>query len=101
MRGWQTVTALAHFMSDRHDEALSWAAQAMRPDPDFATPWRITAASHALAGNMDQARAACARLRVLEPQLRVSNIRDVIAPYRRAAYVAKWEEALRKAGLPE
>lgn len=41
------------------------------------------------------------RLRELEPQLRVSNIREVIAPYRRPAYVAKWEDGLRKAGLSE
>jgi tetratricopeptide (TPR) repeat protein len=101
MRGWQSVTAIAHFLSDRYDEALSWAAQAMRPDPDFATPWRVVAASHALAGNLAQAQAACVRLQQLEPQLRVSNIREVIAPYRRPAYFAKWEEGLRKAGLPE
>src|SRR5262249_2078819 len=81
MRGWQSVTSIAHYLSDRYDEALSWAALAMRPDPNSATPWRVTAASHALAGNVEQARAACARLRALEPTLRVSNIRDVIAPY--------------------
>jgi hypothetical protein len=101
MRGWQNVTAIAHFLSDRYDEALSLAAQTLRPDPDFATPWRIIAASHALAGNLEQARAACTRLQEIEPQLRVSNVREVIAPYRRAAYLAKWEEGLRRAGLPE
>jgi TolB-like protein len=101
MRGWQSVTSIAHFLSDRYDEALSWAAQAMRPDPDFATPWRVVTASHALAGHKVEAKAACARLRELEPLLRVSNIRDVIAPYRLPSYFAKWEEGLRKAGLPE
>ena len=101
MRQWQSATAIAHFLSDRYDEALAWAAQALRPDPDFATPWRIAAASHALAGHMEEAKAACARLRELEPLLRVGNFREVIAPYRRPSDLAKWEVGLRMAGLPE
>jgi hypothetical protein len=55
---------------------------------------------HGLAGNVPQAQAACARLRELEPLLRVSNLRDVIAPYR-PADLARFEEGLRRAGLPE
>jgi adenylate cyclase len=101
MRQWHTSTAIAHFLSGRYDDAVSWAARALQPDPDFVTPWRIAAASHALAGNAEQAQAACARLQELEPQLRVGNFRDVIAPYRRPADFARWEEGLRKAGLPE
>jgi TolB-like protein len=101
MRQWQSATAIAYFLSDRYDEALSWAAQALRPDPDFATPWRVTAASHALAGHAEEAKAACARLRELEPLLRISNFRDVVAPYRRPSDLAKWEVGLRMAGLPE
>jgi adenylate cyclase len=50
---------------------------------------------------MEEAQAACARLRQLDPLLRVSNLRDVIAPYRRPSDLAKWEVGLRKAGLPE
>jgi TolB-like protein len=101
IRQWQSAMAIAHFLSDRYDEAVSWAAQALRPDPDFATPWRVTAASHALAGHLEEAKSACARLRELEPLLRVSNFRDVIAPYRRPSDLAKWEVGLRMAGLPE
>lgn len=101
MRQWQSATAIAHFLSDRYDEALSWASQALRPDPDFATPWRVAAASHALAGHVEEAKAACMRLQQLEPQLRVGNFREVVAPYRRPSDLAKWEVGLRKAGLPE
>jgi TolB-like protein/Flp pilus assembly protein TadD len=101
MRQWQSATAIAHFLSDRYDEALSWAVQALRPDPDFATPWRIAAACHALAGHAEEARAACARLQQLEPALRIGNFREVIAPYRRPSDLAKWEVGLRMAGLPE
>jgi hypothetical protein len=60
----------------------------------------VAAACHALAGHMEEAKATCARLRELEPQLRIRNIRDLFAPYR-PADLAKFEEGLRIAGLPE
>src|SRR5262245_42330325 len=100
MRGWQCSLAIGHFLAGRYDETLSWAARAMRPDPDFATPLRIAVASHALAGHVEEAKTACARLRELEPLLRVSNFRDLMLPLRPADF-AKWEEGLRIAGLPE
>jgi TolB-like protein len=100
MRGWQNSIAIGHFLASRYGEALAWAAKATQPDPDFATPWRIAVASHALAGNLEQARTACEHLRKLEPLLRVSNFRDLMAPLRPADF-ARWEEGLRMAGLPE
>jgi hypothetical protein len=33
--------------------------------------------------------------------LGVSNLRDVLVPFRRAVDLAKFEDGLRKAGLPE
>ncbi|MBV8408025.1 MAG: hypothetical protein JOY64_10380 [Alphaproteobacteria bacterium] len=100
MRGPHMTMAVANLMSGRYAEALSWAAKVLQPDPNFAPAWRMTAAMHGLAGNVAEARAACARLRELEPLLRVSNLRDVIAPYR-PADLARFEEGLRRAGLPE
>ena len=41
-----------------------------------------------------------ARLRQLDPALKVSNLSDVI-PVRRAEDLTKFAEGLRKAGLPE
>ena len=100
MRGRQMTTAAAHLIAGRYDEALSWATKALQPDPNFAPAWRMAAASHALAGHMEEAKAACARLRQLEPQLRLGNFRDVATPYR-AADLAKIKEGLRKARPPE
>ena len=100
MRGYQILIATAHFMSGRYDEALSWAERSLRPDPNYAFPWRIVAASHALAGHGAEAKAACVRVRELEPLLRLSNFRDVTGPYR-PADLTRLEEGLRKAGLPE
>ena len=96
----QYATAHAHFFGGRYDEASSWAAMALRDAPDSQPALRINAASNALAGRPEQAQKSVARLRQLNPTLRVSNIRDVLGPYR-PEDLARYEEGLRKAGLPE
>ena len=97
----QAATAHAHFFAGRSDEASSWARMALRERPDSHTELRIAAASNALAGRVEEAKKAMARLRQIDPALCVSNLRDVLGPYRRAEDLARYEEALRKAGLPE
>jgi hypothetical protein len=54
-----------------------------------------------MAGRPEKARKVVARLRQLNPALRVSNLKDVPGPYRRADDLARYEEESRKAGLPE
>jgi TolB-like protein/class 3 adenylate cyclase len=94
-------TAYAHFFLDRHEEASSWGALALQCSPDYPPGLRIVAASNAMAGRPEQAHKAMARLRELNPTLRLSNLKDVLGPYRRAEDVARYEEGLRRAGLPE
>jgi TolB-like protein/class 3 adenylate cyclase len=101
MRGMQTGTAHAHFFLERYDEAASWAAMALQDNPGFPAGLRIDAASNAMAGRPEQAHKAVARLRQLNPALRVSNLKDVLGPYRHAEDLSRYEEALRQAGLPE
>jgi adenylate cyclase len=97
----QSGIAHAHFFLGRHDEAASWAAMALQDDPDFQAGLRIGAASNAMAGRPEQAHETVVRLQRLNPTLRVSNLTDVLGPYRRADDLARYEEGLRKAGLPE
>ncbi len=94
-------TAHGHFFLGRYDEATSWAAIALQDFPDFQAGLRIAAASNAMAGRLEQARKAVARLRQLNPELRVSNLKDVLGPYRQAKHVEQYQEGLRQAGLPE
>ena len=94
-------TAHAHFFLGRYDEAASWAAMALQDNPDFQPGLRIAAASNAMAGRPEQAHKAVARLRQLNPALRVSTLKDVRGPYRRAEDLSRLEEGLRQAGLPE
>ena len=54
----------------------------------------------AVAGRLAEAAKFMARMRELDPVLRISNLKDLL-PLRRVEDFAKWAEALRKAGLPE
>jgi TolB-like protein/tetratricopeptide (TPR) repeat protein len=99
--GMQAGTAHAHFFLGRYDEAASWAAMALQGNPDFKLGLRIDAASNAMAGRPELAHKAMARLRQLNPTLRVSTLKDVVGPYRHAEDLSRYEEGLRQAGLPE
>jgi tetratricopeptide (TPR) repeat protein len=93
--------AHAHFFLGRYDEAASWAVMALQDNPDYLPALRQAAASNALAGRPEQAHQAVARLRQVNPALRVSTLKDVVGPYRRAEDLSRFEEGLRQAGLPE
>jgi len=54
-----------------------------------------------MAGRPEQAHQAVARLRQVNPALRVSTLKNVLGPYRRAEDVSRYEHGLRQAGLPE
>ena len=95
-----TGPSLAHFLAGRYEEAISWAERALLGNPNFHPALRMLAASNALANQMDQARTAVAHLRLLDPTLRVSRLKDLL-PLRRAADASRYAESLRAAGLPE
>jgi tetratricopeptide (TPR) repeat protein len=92
--------AYAHFISGRYEDALSWAAAALREHPDHTTALRVQSASYALLDRLEPARKAAARLSQLDPTLRISNVHNMI-PFRRREDIARLAEGLRLAGLPE
>ena len=96
----QTATAMAHFFAGRYAAALSWAQTTLREKPDAFLAACTVAASQALAGQISEAGKAMARLRELEPALRISNLSDRYTIPRPEDF-AKWVDGLRKAGLPE
>jgi tetratricopeptide (TPR) repeat protein len=91
---------LAHFLAGRYDEAWSWAERALLDNPSFYPALRMAAASHALAGRLERAKSVMARLRGLDPALRISHVKDIL-PLRRAEDSSRYAEGLRLAGLPE
>jgi tetratricopeptide (TPR) repeat protein len=96
----QSGIAFAHFVAERYDEATFWAEKALRQRSNFLPAIRDLAAAHALAGRLPEARKAMERLREIDPAIRVSTVKDWV-PFRRPDHLAKLEEGLRKAGLPE
>jgi TolB-like protein len=97
--GMQHGIAFAHFFAGRYSEAASWAEQASREGPtSFLGPIALLAASHALAGQMGKAQEAVALLLQRDPTRSVTTHR---VPHCRPEDLAKYEEGLRKAGLPE
>jgi tetratricopeptide (TPR) repeat protein len=100
MFGMQGAVAFAHFLAGRYDEASSWAERALRERPDFLLSVVAAAASNALAGRLEEAQKAIEHLRNLNPTLRISNLED-LTPFRKPEDLARLEDGLRKAGLPE
>jgi tetratricopeptide (TPR) repeat protein len=100
LSGMQGATAFGHFFAGRYKEAAAWAATALREQPHYLTALRVSAASNALAEQMEDAQKAIAKLRQLDPGLRISDIGDRL-PLRQSADLARYAEGLRKAGLPD
>jgi adenylate cyclase len=100
-RSFRNATAHAHFCAGRYDQASAWAEMVLQENPDSLPSLRIAAASNALAGRTTEASKMCARLRQVDPALRISNLRDRVGPYRRPEDIARLIDGLRKAGVPE
>ena len=96
----QAGTATGHFYAGRYDEAAAWAAKSIGENPKYPPVWRTAAASNALLGRQEQAQNAMARLRQLDPTLRIATLKSVI-PNLGPDLLAKMVDGLRKAGLPE
>jgi adenylate cyclase len=100
MFGMQIATAHGHFFAGRYAEAMSWAENAVREQPNFFMGLCVVAAGGALAGRQAEAETAMARLRELNPSLRMSNLKDLL-PIRRSEDFERWAQGMRKAGLPD
>jgi TolB-like protein/class 3 adenylate cyclase len=101
LNGVRSGISHSHFFLGHYDDAASWAATALQDNPDFQPALRMDAASNAMAGRREQAHQAVIRLVQLNPLLRVSSLKDVLGPYRRAEDLSRYEEGMRQAGLPE
>ncbi len=91
--------SLAHFCAGRYDDASSWAEKALGEAPNYAPALRALAAADVFAGRLERAKGAIARMRELD-LYGISDVKDRF-PSRRPDDVARYEEALRQAGLPE
>jgi TolB-like protein len=92
--------AWAHFFAARYDEMAQWAEKAIQERPTYVQGMRMAAAGHALAGRTEEAQTMMARVRQINPELRISDLKNVIGFFG-SDDLARYSEGLRKAGLPE
>lgn len=92
--------AFSYFIAGRYAEAIS-ASEVIAPIPQNTIFGLTTvAACSALLGNQVEAGRAVADIRVADPSFRLANLRERF-PMTRNEGFSRWEEGLRKAGLPE
>jgi TolB-like protein len=89
--------AAANYLADRYTDAIGFGRKAVQQRYGFTGGHRIYVASLAQAGQMDEARAALARLKELQPNLSVAWIENYV-PYTPGP-MAKFLEGMRMAGL--
>ena len=97
--GMQSAIAFAYFCAGHHDQSAAWAEKAVREQPNFAAALRVLAASNASLGRMQEATEALARLREIKGTVHITKLQHF--PFREPKYLAKYADALRKAGFPE
>lgn len=95
----QQGTATGYFFTGHYDQAAAWSAKSIGENPNHSSAWRITAASNAFLGRPEQAQKAVLRLQQIEPGVRIATIKYPVDL--RPSELAKMEEGLRKAGLPD
>jgi TolB-like protein/class 3 adenylate cyclase len=95
-----TVAGIAEFVASRYDQAIGWLRKAQRLNPRFAACHRTLAASLALAGDIEAAKAASQQLLSVDPRFRVSVFVSWY-PLRRREDLERLAAGLRLAGLPE
>jgi TolB-like protein/class 3 adenylate cyclase/Tfp pilus assembly protein PilF len=96
----QTTMANAHFLRGRYEEALSWSSMALRQRPNSLSALRVSIAANALAGHVETARQLLARYRELDPDARLTKMREWWW-FRREEDVEKYLEGFRRAGMTE
>ena len=89
--------AAAHYLAGRYTEAVGYGRKALQLRSGLTNAHRIYIASLAQAGQIDEARAALARLQELQPENSIAWI-ELTIPYTPGP-MAKLLEGLRKAGL--
>jgi len=95
-----SLRAIALYIGGQYEEAVEAARESARLDLNSAGYQRILAASCAMAGYSDGARAAMSRLRQLQPSISAEWMRNNM-PIAIKEHLELYIEGLIKAGLPE
>lgn len=96
----QTIRATCCNNVENYEEAAEWARKAINTHPNQF--WPHTHLAVALVGQdrLEMARAPLEAARRAKPDLSLSVVRRML-PHFHSAYIERWIDALRQAGLPE
>ncbi len=91
--------AFSYFVAGRYAEAASASEQVSPLPQNLIFGLATCAASAAMLGDLERARAMCAKLRAEDPGLTLATLQDRF-PLKRREDSERWKEGLRLAGLP-
>jgi TolB-like protein/class 3 adenylate cyclase/Tfp pilus assembly protein PilF len=92
------LMARAHNLCGNYEQALAFAAEALRLRSNYPNTMIEQVVANALAGRIDVARELMTKYRAIQPNDRVSSYSSSNLS---ASSILKYREALRVAGLPE
>jgi TolB-like protein/cytochrome c-type biogenesis protein CcmH/NrfG len=87
----------AHYYAHRYDEGVEWCRKGIRERPGYTAVHRILCANLAMAGRTEEAEAAAATLRRLQPNISIAWIEEHV-PYTPRA-IPHFLDGMRKAGF--
>ncbi|MEJ0011174.1 MAG: adenylate/guanylate cyclase domain-containing protein [Bauldia sp.] len=90
----------AHFVEGRYDEAIEWTLKGVREKAGMTWAYRDLAAYYALAGRIDDARAATVVLTKTRPGLTIAKVAETLK-FIEPQVLARYLDGLRIAGLAE
>ena len=99
MYTFTSIAGTAHAVAGRYDTAIDFCRRSLRQNRMFASTHRTLVISLALAGRVDEARAAVIDLLKLEPNLTVSGFK-MRYPGSASPQAALFADALATAGVP-
>jgi len=99
-RAFTSLMGLAHFAAGRYEQAIVWADRSLAAQPDYRTGLLLKVISSAQLGRVDEACDALSRVLELEPGLTIARWKAPAPPFP-PELLARYEDGLRKAGLPE
>jgi tetratricopeptide (TPR) repeat protein len=89
----------AYSLLGKYDDAVAYAERAVSEQPNFLASHRVLAAAYAMSGRLDEARRTMADFVRARPQVRLSNVKNWMPPYRRPEDVERYVAAYRLARM--
>jgi TolB-like protein/Tfp pilus assembly protein PilF len=93
------VRALACFVGGRYREGIRFARNAIIESPNLIPAYRMLILNCALAGEIEEARAALQTLKGLVPDISLAWVKEMTTPYVRTEDQQRYIEGFRLAGL--